>query len=202
VSAIAVAAARSCRRFSCERGVTALEILIILVVVCSAFGVGIPVLHRGADKSVLNSNLQTLGETVQAHVIEGYSPEYRAPGEGDPGTFLSLALEQNLTDPDASPYVNPFVGKEKGTFVMNSHRFSPGPDSVAPAVFITDSTDCQYFTFPDVPLGLRRLLAGSLIVAFNNPGGTIDVYFVDQGGQGSVKVVAVPTGQVKRSKRG
>ena len=185
-----------------ERGFSVLEVLIIVVVVCCVVAIGVPVLHRGADTVVLDTNVQSLGSLVNEHMIEGYSPEYRASGEGDPRTYLSLVLEQVLTEPGAAVYANPFVGRDTGTQVVNSHMVPTGPASVAPAVLITDSMDCQYGAFLDLPLGLRRLLAGTLIVAFNAPGATIDVYFVDQQGKGSTAVISVPMGQARAGRHG
>ena len=188
--------------YASERGFSVLEILIIVVVVCSVVAIGVPMLHRGANTVVLDSNVQSLGSLVSEQVIDGYSPEYRASGDGDPRTYLSLALEQTLTEPGATIYTNPFVGKNAGTQVINSKQVPFGSGFVAPGVLITDSIDCQYGAFPNLPLGLRRLLVGTLIVAFNGPGGTVDVYFVDQHGKGSMAIVSVPTAQVRAGRHG
>lgn len=184
------------------RGFSLLEVLIIVVVVCAVVAIGVPVLHRGANAAVLDTNLQSLGTLVGEHVTEGYSPEYKASGEGDPSVYLSSALEASLTAPGSGVYVNPFVGKNEGTAVVNSHTLPVGAGVVAPAVFITDANDCQYTAFPDLPLGLRRYLMGTLIVAFDAPGAMIDVYFVDQKGNGSLAVISVPSGPVRTSRHG
>jgi hypothetical protein len=188
--------------WSSDRGISALELLIIVVVVCSVFAIGIPVLHRGADAAVLDSNLQSLGTMVNEQVAAGYSPAYRASGEGDPNVYVSSALEQSLVEQGAPLYANPFTGRDKGTGVVNSHTVSFGSAFVAPAVLITDWSDCMYATFPELPLGERHLLAGTLVVAFDTPGQTIDVYFVDQRGTGSVAVVSVPTSPVRTGRHG
>jgi hypothetical protein len=180
-----------------ERGISALELLIIVVVVCAVIAIGVPILHRGADRAVLDSNLQSLGAMVNERVSEGYSPDYKASGQGDPQVYVSSSLEQSLTDPSDAPYINPFVGKDSGTQVINAHALLSQSGFVAPAVFITDWSDCQYSTFAELSLGFRRLLLGTLIVAFDAPGGSIDVYFVDQKGDGSLAMVTVPTGSVR-----
>ena len=177
-----------------ERGFSVLEVLIIVVVVCCVLAVGVPVLHRGADAAVLDSNVQSLGSLVKEQIIEGYSPEFKASGDGDPRTYLSLALEQSLAKAGAPVYANPFVGRAAGSRVINSHQLVDDPTVAAPGVLITDASDAQYSVFQRLPLVVRRLLAGTLIVAFNGPEATIDVYFVDQHGKSSGVIVSIPTG--------
>ena len=185
-----------------ETGFSVLEILIIVVVVCAVVAIGVPVLHRGADAAVLDSNLRTLGATVNEEVIEGYSPEYKAAGEGDARVHASRALEESLTESDVPLYANPFVARVEGAQVINSHDLSLGSDFIAPAVFITDWNDCQYATIADMSPDFRQMLAGTLVVAFNASGNTVDVYYIDQHGNGSVAVVSVPTGPVRTGRRG
>jgi type II secretory pathway pseudopilin PulG len=185
-----------------EAGFSVLEVLIIVVVVCSVVAIGVPVLHRGADAAVLDSNLQTLGAMVSEEMVEGYSAQYKAEGEGDPQVHASCALQEALTESEPRPYVNPFVGQVEGTQVINSHDLDLGSGFTAPAVFITDWNDCQYQAFPDTPPDFQKLLAGTLVVAFNASADTIDVYYVDQHGKGSVAIVSVPTGPVRTGRRG
>jgi hypothetical protein len=185
-----------------QQGFSALELLIIVVVVCSMVGVGVPMLHRGADSAVLDSNLQSLGSMVTEMVNEGYSPTYRGSGEGDAQVYISSALEQTLSPAGTPVYANPFVGRSKGTAVINAHQVALQQGFVAPAVLITDASDLQYPVFSGLSLAERRAVAGSLIVAFDNGGGTIDVYFVDQKGKGSHSVVSVPTAPVRAGRHG
>jgi hypothetical protein len=189
-------------RAGAEKGFSTLEVLIIIVVVCAVVAIGVPRLHRGADAAVLDANLQSLGATVNSEVSEGYSPEYKASGEGDPRIYISSALEETLTDGFSTTYTNPFVGREKGTQVVNSPALALESGFIAPAVLITDWSDCQYFSFAQMSPNLRRLLAGALIVSFNPLAKTIDVYFVDQHGRGSIAVVSVPTGSVRTGRHG
>jgi hypothetical protein len=162
----------------------------------------VPVLHRGADAAVLDSNLQSLGEMVNEKVTEGYSPAYKASGEGDPQRYVSSVLEQELEGSGTPVFANPFVARSKGTTVINAHQVPLAPGSAAPAVLLTDAADWQYLAFPDLSAGERRMLAGTLVVAFDIGAQTIDVYFVNQNGQGSPTVVTVPTGAVRAGRHG
>lgn len=60
-------------------------------------------------------------------------------------------------------------------------------------MFIADSAVCQYQVFAALPLASRRLLAGTIIVAFNPEAYTVDVFSVDGHGQVSAKAVSIPT---------
>jgi Tfp pilus assembly protein PilE len=174
---------------SSERGFSALELLVIVVIVCVLVAIGVPALHSRAKASVLSANLQSLGSLVNEQVMEGYSTEYRQSGEGDPSDYLSTHLEESLSTAGKAGYANPVVGSVKGRVVLNSGAFPTDPQSVAPAVFITNSAQCQY-----QPDASRRLLAGTLIIDFNPEARTVDVFFVDGDGQESADVVSVPMG--------
>ncbi len=178
---------------SLERGFSALEVLVIAVIVCVVVAIGVPTLYARAKVSILESNLQTLASSVMEQAAEGYSSDYRASGEGDPGRCLSTHLEESLVAAGKASYVNPFVGSKEGRAVLNSRSVPTGPQSVPPAVFITDAHQCQYLWFNDLPETSRFLLAGSLIVAFNTDARTVDVFFVNSSGQKSTNVVSVPT---------
>ena len=187
--------ARGTRSPRCsERGFSALELVVIVVIVCVLIAIGVPALHSRAKASVLAANLQSLGAMVNEQVMEGYSPEYRPSGEGDPGRFLSTHLEESLRTAGKAGYVNPVVGAGRGRVVLNGSSAPTDPQSVAPAVFITDSPECQYVSFDALPDASRRLLAGTLVVAFNSGAKTVDVFFVDGEGRKSADVVNVPTG--------
>ena len=184
------------------RSVTILEGLIIVVVVCTVVAIGLPVLHRGANAAVLDSNLQSLGALVNEKVIEGYSAAYKPSGEGDAQRYVSSVLEQDLAASGTFVYANPFVAKSKGTSIINAHDVPLAPGFVAPAVLLTDAADWQYSAPPALSAGERLMLAGTLVVAFDNGDQTIDVYFIDQRGQGSQAEVSVPTGPVRTGRRG
>ena len=124
---------------SSERGFSALEILVIVVIVCVLAAIGVPALHSRAKASVLAANLQSLGSLVNEQVMEGYSPEYRPSGEGDPGKYLSTHLEESLSTAGKASYVNPVVGSERGRVVLNGSSPPTDSRSLPPAVFITDS---------------------------------------------------------------
>ena len=183
---------RSC--LSSERGFSALELLVIVVIVCVLVAIGVPTLHSRAKASVLDANLQGLGSLVNEQVIEGYSPEYRPSGEGDPEIYLSTHLEESLSTTDKAGYANPIVGSAGGRVVLNSSAVPADPQSVPPAVLITDSPQCQYLSFNALLDTSRRLLAGTLIIAFNPEARSVDVFFVDGDGRKSADVVSVPMG--------
>lgn len=176
------------------RGINALELLIVAAVVCAVVATGVPILRSGANAAVLDSNVQSLGAMVSERVIEGFSPVYRASGEGDPLEYLSTALEESLTGLEAALYVNPFLGRSEGTTVANVHVPSFPPQTAAPAVLITDWSGLLYRAVPDLSLSLRQRLAGTLVVAFDATGETIDVYFIDEEGKGSAACVSIPMG--------
>ena len=179
---------------SSERGFSALELLVIVVIVCVLVAIGVPALHSRAKAAVLGANLQSLGSLVNEQVMEGYSPEYRQSGEGDPSNYLSTHLEESLSTLGKAGYTNPVVGSGKSRVVLNSGTFPTDARSVPPAVFITNSPQCQYLSFSDQPDAGRRLLAGALIIAFNLEARTVDVFFVDGDGRKSADVVGAPTG--------
>jgi type II secretory pathway pseudopilin PulG len=180
--------------YSSERGFSALELLVIVVIVCVLVAIGVPALHSRAKASVLAANLQSLGALVNEAVMEGYSAQYRPSGQGDPGNYLSTHLEESLSTAGKAGYTNPIVGSKNGRVVLNSQAVPTDPESVAPAVFITDSPQCQYLSFDAMPGASRRLLAGTLVIAFNPEARTVDVFFIDGQGRESAAVVSVPTG--------
>jgi len=184
---------RSCRSSS-ERGFSVLEMLVIVVIVCVLVAIMVPALHSRAKASVLDANLQSLAAVVNEQVMEGYSTEYRPSGEGDPEIYLSSKLEESLTAAGKAGYVNPTVGSEKGRVILSSESAPTDPGSVPPAVFITDSPECQYLSFDALADTSRNLLAGALVVAFNAEARSVDVFFVDEDGQRAADVVTVPTG--------
>jgi hypothetical protein len=182
-----------CRK-SAPGGFSSLELLVIIVIVCTVVAIGVPTLHARAKASVLETNLQTLGSLVTEQVNEGYSPEYRSSGEGDPDFFLSNGLEERLSAASKDDFQNPFINTEGGRAVVNSSTVAMDPQMAAPAVLITDSPEYQYVLFGAQSEANRLLLAGSMIIAFNSEAGTVDVFYVDSAGQKASDVVSVPTG--------
>jgi prepilin-type N-terminal cleavage/methylation domain-containing protein len=180
-------------RFS-ERGFSALELLVVVVIVCVVIAIGVPTLHSRAKESVLEANLQSLGSLVNEQVMDGYSPDYRPSGEGDPDDYLSTHLEESLSVGGKAGYANPMAGSQGDRVVLNSSAVPTSPESATPAVLITDSLQCQYLSFSTLPDASRRLLAGTLVVAFCPEARAVDVFFVDANGQKSDDVVNIPTG--------
>jgi len=181
-------------RRSSEQGFSVLEALVIVVIICVVVAIGVPVLHARAKLTVLSQNLQSLSEMVNEQVAEGYSISYRASGEGDPKIYLSSHLEETLSAMGAAGYVNPLVGSKNGRVVLNSSTTTTSPPSVSPAVLITNSPAYQYYAFDGLTPEIRRLLAGSLVVALNSDSRTVDVYFVKSDGERSAEVVTSAAG--------
>lgn len=179
---------------SSERGFSVLEVLVIIVIVSVFVAVGVPMLHSGAKAAVLDANVRSLATLVDELAMDGYSSEYRPSGDGDPAVFLSLQLEKALSTAGKGSYVNPTVGSRDGRVILNSSTMPTDPKSVPPAVFITDSPAYQHQTFNILTPESQRLLAGSLVVAFNVVAGTVDVFSVDEHGQASAKAVDIPIG--------
>jgi type II secretory pathway pseudopilin PulG len=176
-----------------ERGFSALELLVIIVIICALVAIGVPTLHARAKASVLEANLQTLGSLVSEQVAAGYSPEYRPSGEGDEAFYLSNHLEESLSAADKGDFQNPFINTEGGRAVVNSRTVPADPEAASPAVLITDYPQYQYLCFGALSEASRRLLAGAMIIAFNSEAGTVDVFYVGAEGQKSSDVVSVPT---------
>ena len=177
-----------------ESGFSALELLVIVVIVCVVVAIGVPSLHARAKTSVLDLNLRSLGVMVEEQVLEGYSPEYQPSGDGDPAGCLSARLEETLRAVGGAGYVNPVAGADKGRVILNSRPLPTDPGSAPPAVLLTDSPLCQYQAVGALTEANRRLLAGALIVAFNTQASSVDVFYIDEQGRPSAKVIRVPTG--------
>jgi hypothetical protein len=177
-----------------SRGFSALELLVIAAIVCVVVAIGVPTLHARAKTSVLEANLASLGSIVGQQAADGYSPEYRQSGQGDPTKYLSNHLETSLHQTGRGSYVNPTVDAAEGHAIVNTSIPPSDPQSIPPAVLITDSPQYRYVLFNTLAETARRTLAGTLVVAFDTQGKSIDVFFVDAGGQKSVTVVSVPLG--------
>jgi hypothetical protein len=89
-------------------------------------------------------------------------------------------------------YANPTVSSGNRRVVLNSSTISTNPPPVSPAILITDSPDYQYQAFAGLAEDNRRLIAGSLVVAFNIEAGTVDVFYVTGDGKQSSHVMSFP----------
>jgi type II secretory pathway pseudopilin PulG len=187
-------AVRGVRAFArAERGFSSLELLVIIVIICTVVAIGVPTLHARAKASVLEVNLQTLGSLVSEQVGEGYSSEYRSTGAGEPEFFLSNHLEESLSAAGEGDLKNPFINTEGGRAVVNGGSVPMDSQGAAPAVLITDAPQYQYLLFGALSEANRRLLAGTMIVAFNTDAATVDVFYVDAKSKRSAEVVSIPT---------
>ncbi len=89
-------------------------------------------------------------------------------------------------------FVNPYVGSSQGRAIVNSDTPPADPQVKAPAVLVTNCADAQYDAFDSLPAASRRLLAGSLVVAFNSTAKTLDVFYVDGKGNKSPRMISTP----------
>lgn len=173
-------------------GFSASELLVIAVIVCVVAAIGVPVLHSRAKDSVLVQNLQTLGQMVAEQATEGYLSKYRPSGKGDPTVYLSTHLEESLDAMGKAGYANPMVRSGNKRLVLNSSTISTDPPLVPLAVIITDSPEYQYQAFVGLAEDNRRLLAGSLVVAFNLKARTVDLFYVTSDGKQSADMISLP----------
>ncbi len=177
-----------------EHGFSALELLVVVVIVCVLAAIGVPTLHAKAKTTVLDANMRILAETVEEQVLLGYSTEYQPSGEGDPSLCLSARLEEILGSASEAGFVNPVVGADEGRAIVNSSSVPADPGSVPPAVLITNAALCRYDSFGSLAEAGRLALAGALIVAFNPETRTLDVFYVDESGKESATAVSIPMG--------
>ena len=178
-----------------EQGFSALEVLVIVVILCVVAAVGVPTLHARAKHSVLEMNLQSLASLVEQEITEGFNPKYRQSGEGDAAKYLSNHLEATLADVSAGVYVNPTVATpSRGRAVVNASLPPSRSEGERPAVLITDAPRYQYVFFNTLEDSIRAALAGSLVIAFDAARRSVDIFFVDAEGNKSSNVIAVPAG--------
>jgi|WetSurMetagenome_2_1015567.scaffolds.fasta_scaffold15053_6 type II secretory pathway pseudopilin PulG len=178
-----------------EQGFSALELLVIVVILCVVAAVGVPTLHARAKHSVLEMNLQSLASLVEEEITEGFNPRYRASGDGDAAKYLSNHLEVTLADVSAGEYVNPTVATPgRGRAVVNTSLPPSGSGDERPAVLITDAPRYQYVFFSTLEESIRAALAGSLVIAFDATRQSVDIFFVDAKGNRSSNVITVPAG--------
>jgi type II secretory pathway pseudopilin PulG len=175
-----------------EGGFSALEFLVIIVIVCVVVAIGVPTLHSRARSAVLDANMHTLASMVSSQVLEGYTTLYNPPTGGASDSYLSDHLTASLGSAGKAGFVNPCESASQGRAVVNSDSLPTGAEAKAPAVLITDCAEAQYTVFNALPASSRHLLAGSLVVEFNATAQTVDVFYVDAGGNKSPNVVAVP----------
>jgi type II secretory pathway pseudopilin PulG len=179
-----------------QNGITVLELLIMVVVVGVVAAIGVPFLHGRSKSAVLDANLQSLAAIVQEEALEGYSWDYRPDSDGDDDTDTNLSshLETLLGESvGKSRYVNPCVPGRTARTIVNSTSIATGPETLPPAVFLTNSAECRYAAFETQPYDtVRRYLTGSIIVQFDTEAGNVDVFFVDAGGNKSARVIHVP----------
>lgn len=177
-----------------EGGFSALELLVIAVIVCTVVAIGVPTLHSRAKAAVLDANVQSLASIVSGLVVEGYSTTYEEPGHKAKGDFVSDHLQSVLEGMGATGYMNPLVGAADGRKIVNSATLPDDPRSAAPAVFITDCGEVQYEVFDALPAVSRDSFAGTIVVAFDTASLTVDVFYVDAKSNKSPSLVKVPTG--------
>ena len=179
-------------RLAGERGFSALEFLVIIVIVCVVVAIGVPTLHSRAKVTVLDANMRTLASMVSSQVLEGYFTAYHSPTDGTSDEYLSDHLTATMEAADKASFVNPYVGSNQGRAIVSSNSLPADAQSRGPAVLITDCSEAQYKVFDALPVASRGTLAGSLVVEFNSTTQTVDVFYVDGKGNKSPSVVQVP----------
>lgn len=179
-------------RLAGERGFSALEFLVIIVIVCVVVAIGVPTLHSRAKATVLDANMHTLASMVSSQVLEGYTTTYNPPTDGASDSYLSDHLTATLRSAGKASFVNPYVSANQGRTIVSSDSLPADAQVKAPAVLITDCSEAQYTVFDALPVASRHLLVGSLVVEFNSTSQTLDVFYVDGQGNRSPSVVQVP----------
>ena len=177
---------------SSEAGFSALELIVILVIIAAVVGVGVPTLHSRARVTVLDSNMRSLAALVQEGALDGLSGEYRQSGAGRPDKHLSTYLEETLRAEGEGGYVNPVAGVNNGRMVLNTPSIPAELLRTPPAVLITNAPDHQYGYGPSATEAGDPTLAGALIVAFDPRTNIVDVYYIDEDGRQSADVLHVP----------
>jgi type II secretory pathway pseudopilin PulG len=175
-----------------EGGFSALELLVVIVIVCTVVAISVPALHSRAKSAVLDTNMHTLAAMITSQVLEGYSTDYNPPVNGFSDYYLNDHLTTSLATAGQTSFVNPCVGGSDGRAVVNSDTLPADPQAKAPAVFVTDCAEAQYAAFDSLPAAARHPLAGSLVVEFDSASNMLDVFFVDGGGNKSPNAVQVP----------
>jgi type II secretory pathway pseudopilin PulG len=177
-----------------QRGITVLEILILVVIVGVVAAVGVPVLHARSRAAVLDANMRSLASLVQEEALAGYRWDYVPDGGGNEEVYLSNHLEALLREAIGKTcYVNPFVSKTTSRTILNSTEIATNPETAPPAVFLTNSEECGYETFDAQPFDTaRRFLTGTIVVHFDAQAYNVDVFFVDAAGNKSPRVIRVP----------
>ncbi len=172
-----------------------MEIVVIVAIVSVVAAIGVPKLHRSSESAVLRGNANNLASLASEEMLQGLDSTYHQAGQGSPEKYLSNRLEYVLEQAEgAARYVNPLVDGGGGDSIVNSTTAPADVSVAAPAVFITDNPTCSYETF-DSKLSetSRQLLVGSLVVQFNSPLQSVDIFYIDQRGERSASLDRFPT---------
>ncbi len=178
-----------------EGGFSALELLVIVVIVSAVVALGVPTLRAKAHDSVLDMNMRSLASLVQQEMLAGYDSSYQPAGEGSSERYLSTHLETILrASGSKGGYSNAYADGERAYAILNSRSLPTDPLTALPAVYISDNAECRYEVFDSQPYEpSRRYLVGSLVIHFNTAAKTVDIFYVDGKGNTSAEVVRVPT---------
>jgi hypothetical protein len=161
---------------------------IVVVFLC----VAVPNLRANVGTTVLDENLRTLMTEVNSDILDGADLVYRPSTEDANATGLSLQLEQSLRQSARSGrggYTNPCVVAPNNRVVLNSESVDPATFPVPPAVLITNAATLDYDGLSAKSCeSLRRHLAGSLIVQFDQQEACVEIYYVTKQGERSTTV--------------
>jgi prepilin-type N-terminal cleavage/methylation domain-containing protein len=181
---------RSIRR---QRGFSLLEALVVVAVVSTVVGIGVPTLHSRARLSVLDSNERNLATLVEGEMVEGYDFGYQPAGAASPDAALSSHLESLLRQATGKArYANPLVERAKAYSVVNAHDLPVDSLPTPPAIYITNNPEYRFEVFNTLSARYRQRLAGTLLVLFDSGTHNVDVFYVDAGGLRSPRVVSLP----------
>jgi prepilin-type N-terminal cleavage/methylation domain-containing protein len=181
---------RSTRR---PNGFSLLEALVVVAIVSTVVGIGVPTLHARARLAVLDSNERNLAALVEGEIVSGFNFGYQPSGSTSPDSSLSTHLESLLRDATGKArYVNPIAARATAYVVVNSHELPVGPSLTPPAVYITDNPDCRFEVFNSLSQQYRLHLAGALLIFFNSGTNMVDIFYVDSGGLRSPRMVSLP----------
>jgi prepilin-type N-terminal cleavage/methylation domain-containing protein len=175
-------------------GFTLVELIIALGIIAVLAAIAMPVYANQtslAGQAVLEANTRDVKIKLTSLILDGLDTTYRAESQ-DPIVgatsaqgFVGIALTNALSDDAAvgNPEAidNPISGSSD---VINAPGTVPDGCGTPPAVFITDGTRFEYSQIAPK----RAWLAGTIMVVWNAPAGTIELFWMDSDGNKSPTV--------------
>ncbi len=173
-----------------RRGFTLVELIVALGIVAILASIAVPVFASQtalAGRAVLQANSRDVKIKLTSYILDGLDTSYRTSSTSSTNAqgFVSTALENALSDagtignPEAID--NPISGTST---VINAPGTVADGCGTPPAVFITNGSRFEY---SQIAPG-RAWLAGTIMVVWNSPGGTIELFWMDENGTKSTSV--------------